>query len=62
IALINAIGCLGGFFGPFWMGWLVDRTHFFSAGLLAAAITLALGAGLMYGLSRPALSATVVRA
>jgi ACS family tartrate transporter-like MFS transporter len=53
IAVINAIGCLGGFVGPFWMGWLVDRTHFFSAGLLAAAITLALGAALMYGLSRP---------
>jgi ACS family tartrate transporter-like MFS transporter len=57
IAVINAIGCLGGFFGPFWMGWLVDRTHFFSAGLLAAAITLALGAVVMYGLSRPTSSA-----
>jgi ACS family tartrate transporter-like MFS transporter len=62
IALINGIGCLGGFFGPFWMGWLVDRTHFFSAGLLAAAITLALGAALMYGLSRPPPSATTVKA
>lgn len=61
IALINAIGCLGGFFGPFWMGWLVDRTHFFSAGLLAAAITLALGAALMFGLSRPAPSTTTVQ-
>jgi hypothetical protein len=43
------------------MGWLVDRTHFFSAGLLAAAITLALGAALMYGLSRPAPSVSAVQ-
>lgn len=62
IAVINAIGCLGGFFGPFWMGWLVDRTHFFSAGLLAAAITLALGAVLMFGLSRSTQSASAAQA
>jgi ACS family tartrate transporter-like MFS transporter len=62
IAVINAIGCLGGFFGPFWMGWLVDRTHFFSAGLLAAAITLALGAALMFGLSRRTPPARAVQA
>ena len=61
IAVINAIGCLGGFVGPFWMGWLVDRTHFFSAGLLAAAITLALGAALMFRLSRPAPFPTALR-
>ena len=61
IAVINAIGNLGGFVGPFWMGWLVDRTHFFSAGLLAAAITLALGAALMFGLSRPTPAATAVK-
>ena len=61
IAVINAIGCLGGFVGPFWMGWLVDRTHFFSAGLLAAAITLALGAVLMFGLSRPVPSSSPVK-
>ncbi|MGH9618057.1 MAG: MFS transporter, partial [Acidobacteriaceae bacterium] len=54
IAVINGLGCVGGFVGPFWMGWLVDRTHFFSAGLLAASITLAVGAVLMFGMSRPA--------
>ncbi len=50
IAVVNAIGNFGGFVGPVWMGWLLDRTHFFSAGLLAVAITLALGAALIGGL------------
>lgn len=50
IAVVNALGNFGGFVGPVWMGWLLDRTHFFSAGLLAVAITLALGAILIGGL------------
>jgi D-galactonate transporter len=51
IAVINSIGNLSGFFGPFIMGWLKDATGSFSAGLLAIAgcavvgmvIVLALG-------------------
>ncbi|HVY18333.1 MAG TPA: MFS transporter [Rhodopila sp.] len=51
IAVINSIGNLAGFFGPFAMGWLKDLTGSFSAGLLAIAgcavmgllIVLALG-------------------
>ena len=50
IAVVNALGNFGGFVGPVWMGWLLDRTHFFSAGLLAVAITLAFGAVLIGGL------------
>ena len=33
IGLINSIGNLGGFFGPMVMGYLVTRTHSFTAGL-----------------------------
>lgn len=33
IGLINSIGNLGGFFGPMIMGYLVSRTHSFTAGL-----------------------------
>ncbi len=59
IAVINSIGNFGGFVGPVWMGWVLDRTHSFSAGLLAVAITLACGAVLMRGLSRSVLSSGV---
>jgi ACS family tartrate transporter-like MFS transporter len=37
LAFINSIGTAGGFFGPLLMGWLVDRTGSFSAGLAAMA-------------------------
>jgi MFS-type transporter involved in bile tolerance (Atg22 family) len=42
IALINAIGNLGAFFGPTIMGWLRDATGHFAAGLGAMALTLML--------------------
>jgi MFS transporter, ACS family, tartrate transporter len=53
IGLINSVGNLGGFFGPFLMGYLVGKTHSFSAGLLclvgsfwlAGVCMLAVGAG-----------------
>lgn len=51
IALINSIGNLGGFVGPYMIGWIKDYTNSFSAGMIALAcflfgagiITLALG-------------------
>ena len=51
IALINAIGNLGGFVGPYVLGWLKDYTGTYEAGLYflaacalaAAAITLVAG-------------------
>lgn len=52
IALINSIGNFGGFVGPVWMGWVLDRTHSFSVGLLSVAIVLACGALLVRSLSR----------
>ena len=51
IAVINAVGNLSGFFGPFAMGWIKDATGSFTGGLLliagmaivAMGIVLALG-------------------
>jgi len=51
IALINAVGNIGGFVGPFAIGWIKDATGDFTYGLLALAggvlltgiVTLAIG-------------------
>jgi ACS family tartrate transporter-like MFS transporter len=40
IALINAIGNLGGGFGPYWIGYLKHATGSFRAGLVSVAILL----------------------
>ena len=51
IGLINSFGNLGGFFGPYSVGWLSSRTDGFNAGLLyivvaaIAAAVLVLFAG-----------------
>jgi ACS family tartrate transporter-like MFS transporter len=44
IALVNSVGNLGGFVGPFVVGWIRDATGGFSAGLLSLAVCLAIGA------------------
>ncbi|HEX3470771.1 MAG TPA: MFS transporter [Silvibacterium sp.] len=44
IALINSIGALGGFFGPYLMGRVSDLTHNFRAALLVASALLILAA------------------
>jgi ACS family tartrate transporter-like MFS transporter len=44
LAFINSIGTLGGFFGPFTMGWLKDLTGSFNSGLLLMAVILAIAA------------------
>ncbi len=43
IAIINAIGNLAGFLGPFAMGWLKDYTGSFMSGLLAIAASATVG-------------------
>ena len=53
IAAINSIGNVGGFLGPYATGWLLGRTHSYSAGLLASAATLLCGAGMVAVLLRP---------
>jgi sugar phosphate permease len=53
IGLINSVGNLGGFMGPFIMGFLVSRTHSFTVGLwylvgsfvVSGCLMLAVGAG-----------------
>jgi ACS family tartrate transporter-like MFS transporter len=43
IALINSIGNLGGFFGPYLIGQFQAWTGSFSAGLMAIAVTMLIG-------------------
>jgi len=45
LAFINSVGTLGGFFGPWLIGWLKDMTGSFTAGLTAMMGFLLLGAG-----------------
>ncbi|AOI74368.1 MFS transporter [Burkholderia ubonensis] len=42
LALINSIGALGGFAGPYLVGYLKDRFGTFTAGMLGLAIVLAI--------------------
>jgi D-galactonate transporter len=43
IAVINSVGNLAGFFGPFIMGWLKDLTGSFASGLWAIAACAVMG-------------------
>ena len=54
IAMINAFGNLGGFFGPTMMGWLRDATGGYSGGLLVLAAALVVEAALVASLRLPA--------
>jgi len=45
IALVNSVGAVGGFTGPFVMGRLHDATHSYAVGLCVIAGCLVLGAG-----------------
>jgi MFS transporter, ACS family, tartrate transporter len=47
IALINSVGNVGGFVGPYLLGAINDATHSFALGLLAIAGMLAAGASLV---------------
>jgi len=46
IAIVNSLGAVGAFCGPYAMGWLYDHTHRYTAGLWAIAICFAIGAGI----------------
>ena len=45
LAFINSVGTLGGFFGPFLMGWLKDLTGSFDSGLALMAVIVMVSAG-----------------
>ena len=47
IALINSLGNVGGFLGPAAIGFVKQRTGSFALSLLAIALCLALGAGIV---------------
>jgi len=47
IALINSIGNIGGFVGPYLFGWIQDATHSFAAGLFFIGALLAAGGSLV---------------
>ncbi len=51
IAMINSVGNLGGFIGPFLIGWLKDKQGSYAGGLYAVGALLALSAALMLALS-----------
>lgn len=52
IAMINSVGNLGGFVGPFAIGWLKDVTGTYSAGMFVVGLTLAISAVATLLLSR----------
>ena len=45
LAFINSVGTLGGFFGPFVMGWLKGLTGSFNSGLSVMAVIVIISAG-----------------
>ena len=47
VAAINMVGMLGGFFGPYWMGWAKDFTGTYQRGLGTLAVPMLVGAGIM---------------
>jgi ACS family tartrate transporter-like MFS transporter len=52
IALINSIANLGGFFGPYIMGWLKGSTGGYSTGFLVLAAGLVVTAAMVLAMSR----------
>jgi ACS family tartrate transporter-like MFS transporter len=54
IALVNSIGNIGGFAGPYLMGWIREATGGFSGGLLTLAAILIAGAIVVLALQPPA--------
>jgi ACS family tartrate transporter-like MFS transporter len=59
LAVINSVGNLSGFAGPFVMGWIRDSTGSFTIGLLAIAIGPAFAAIAMLTLRREQLQRKV---
>ena len=64
IALINSVANLGGFVGPFMMGYVQHRTHSFSAGLLVIGAIFVVGGMLVltFGAGDPVDGGSVSRA
>lgn len=54
VAAMNSIGILGGFLGPYWMGFARDLTGDYQRGLLAMAVPMLFAAAIMTYLSTKA--------
>jgi ACS family tartrate transporter-like MFS transporter len=54
IALINSLGNLGGFAGPFAVGWIKNRTHTYQYPLLCLAGSALAGSLIALSLRTPA--------
>lgn len=52
IAVVNAIGNLAGFAGPYWVGWLTDQLGSAKWGLVSIGIVMVLGALLVHTVTR----------
>ncbi len=55
IAIVNAVGNVGGFAGPFMVGWVRDATGGFTASLLLLALGLVLAAAIALSISAESL-------
>ena len=53
VGLINSIGCLGGFFGPFLVGKLKSRSGDFGPGMAALAAMATFAAVMVFLVRRP---------
>ena len=52
IALINSVGNTAGFVGPYILGYVLDTTHSFAAGLLSIGAILGFGGVLVLAMRR----------
>jgi nitrate/nitrite transporter NarK len=59
IAMINAVGNLGGFLGPFMMGAIKDATGSFTIGLLSIAVGALVATGVLLTLGSEKQSAPI---
>lgn len=53
IATINMCGIVGGFLGPYWMGWIRALTGGYAAGIGALSLVWLVAAGSMFWLTAP---------
>jgi MFS transporter, ACS family, tartrate transporter len=52
IALINAVGNLGGFIGPYAVGWALQETGSYTGGMAILAVSMTVGAVLVLAMGR----------
>src|SRR6185312_728134 len=53
IAAINMLGIIGGFLGPYWMGWMRELTGSFAVGIGSLCVPWLVMAGSIACVTRP---------